>query len=54
MKDQCSNDEEEKKKNKEDDDKDNTSRADACLIVASVLLCFAAYLCATLAEAEWT
>ena len=49
VKDQCSNDEKDEEKNK-----DNDTRADACLVVVSLLLCFAADLCPTLAEAERT
>ena len=52
MKDQCSNDEKNEEKNKDNTGEDNDTRADACRVVVSLLLCFAADLCPTLAEAE--
>ena len=54
VKDQSSNDEKGEEKNKDDAAEDNDTCADACLIVVSLLLCFAADLCPTLAEAERT
>ena len=48
--DQCSNDD--KEKNKDDAGEDNVTRADACLVVVSLLFCFAADLCPALAEAR--
>ena len=55
VKNQRSNNEEEKEKNKEDYGKKNTSCTESVLIIIlSVFLCFAADLCATLAEAERT
>ena len=52
VEDQCSNDEKDEEKNEDDAGEDNDTRADACLAVVSLLLCFAADLCPTLAEAE--
>ena len=54
VKDQSSNDEKGEEKNKDDAGEDNDTRADARLVVVSLLLCFAADLCPTLAEAERT
>ena len=52
VEDQCSNDEKEKEKTKDNDGKDNDTRAEVCLALIRILLCFAADLCATLAKAE--